>query len=870
LALVIAPSDSRSGDAGLRREALAWLRGRLARFGFHVVIVGGVQDPQADIDRAIERVSPGDTVLVHVSGRLAGRDSVAFGDTGLIHLGSLTESLVVRSPVHVSFVLELTHEEDPDDALLAAEILQTVMQSLRAKPRGYPVLAAVRPLSMAVDRVAFTRLALPVASDHSGPPPTEALVAGMYDSASATAESHAVAQSFTFSRGEASLPPPRARGEIARAHSFIALKPHTEVGEPVTEDAIEESVPASMSMTSSYGPSIHSLIAEATELRDWSRALELRRHRLHELASPRKKSRELVAIARILQAEFGDADGAIEALEMARALDPKPVSVLQALRRGYERLGRWTHALEVMNALAELTESPAERAQLYVACGRIAFERLSDLDHAMAWFEAALAQDPANPDAHAALGSLRAPLEPDASVVASGPAMLAVDSPVASVHPTLGPVVAMPVSMAAVAMPAPIPVVAMPPPMPVVAMPPPMPGVAMAPGAVGAVPFEPDSDARERSADRLFAEGADDDALAELEIIAEKEPERGSLYEKAFAAHRRTGRTDAAFLAALALEELDAADVDQQVLIEQFRTLAPVRVRASLDETTWKALRAPGADDVLTALFAAVENAAIAARVDELREQRKLVALDPADRLSQSSTASIVRSFQWAARVLSVDCPHLYVRDDAAGGIAPIQAREPSTALGPSVLSGPTAKDLAFLAGRHLAYYRPGHQVLLYYPDRDDLTTLLLAAAQVAMPKAATQSGDATVRALRARIARHLEPDDRTALDAAVRALDARGGQAALGAWMCSVELTAGRAGLLLSGDLATATAILRTESREVANVPTKTRRADLIAFCASRAHAAMRRRFAMTAPESTHPPPAPSSSSSVHVDLGP
>jgi hypothetical protein len=128
------------------------------------------------------------------------------------------------------------------------------------------------------------------------------------------------------------------------------------------------------------------------------------------------------------------------------------------------------------------------------------------------------------------------------------------------------------------------------------------------------------------------------------------------------------------------------------------------------------------------------------------------------------------------------------------------------------------------------------------------------------------------VRTLRGRLARHLEPEQRAALDRAVRDLDARGGNAALGAWMCSVELMACRAGLVLAGDLATATALVRAESRELGNVPVEVRLGDLIAFCASRAHATMRARFTMTAPESVHPsplPPAPSPSSSS-LQLGP
>ncbi len=824
LALIIAPSDVRAGDPGLRREALAWLRGRLARFGFHVVIVGAGPDPQADIERAAARINAGDTVLVHASALLAGRDSIAFGDSASVTLGSLTEALEARSPVHVSFVLELTHEEPANDALLAAEILGQAVHFLGAKPRGYPVLASVRPVGTTADRVAFTRLALPDTSENSGPPPTDVLVASMYDAASASAESPTVAQSFTFSRGGASMPPPAS---ISYSYALPAIERLPEYAEPVAADAIEEVLPASAPIDSEAGPSIHSLIAEATEMQDWPRALELRRHRLHQLASPRQKSRELVAIARILQAEFGDADGAIEALELARVLTPKPESVLQALRRGYEKLGRWPQALEVTSALAALTESPVERANLHVTCGYIALERLADGARSIAFFDAAVVDDPTNPEAQAALQHLRSMRE-------------AAAAPAPPVHH-----------------PAP----------PTFANPPPAPA-----------PEEPDAATRERSAERLFAEGADDAGLAELEAAAAREPTRVSVYEKAFESHRRTGRTDAALLAAFALEELDAAEVDHQILIDQFRSVGPVRVRSSFDESTWAALRAPGSDDVLTALFAAVENAAIAARVDDLRERRQLVALDPADRLSEASTASIVRSFQWAARVLSVGCPNLYLRDDASGGLAAIQAREPSTALGPSVLSGPSAKELAFLAGRHLTFYRPGHQVLLFYRSRDELTTLLLAAAQVAMPGAAAATDDPAVAALRARLARHIDDDDRAALKKAVRALDARGGQAALGAWMCSVELTAGRAGLLLTGDLAAATSILRSESRDVANVPVEMRRGDLIAFCASLTHAAIRQQFAMTAPESLQPapppasamPPPPPSSNSVLSLLGP
>jgi hypothetical protein len=276
-----------------------------------------------------------------------------------------------------------------------------------------------------------------------------------------------------------------------------------------------------------------------------------------------------------------------------------------------------------------------------------------------------------------------------------------------------------------------------------------------------------------------------------------------------------------------------------------------VRARATLDAWAWERLRAPGYDELLAAVFEAIESAAAGAKLDELREAKGLPSLDRAQRLAESSTASVVRSFQWAARFLGVPCPALYAVDEAAG-IVSIPAAEPATVLGPNVLSGPTAKDLAFLAGRHLTYLRPEYHVLLSCPARDDLTTLLLAAVQAA--GSGSSNSSPAVRSLRARIERRLAASQRAALREAVRRLDERGGQAKIGAWMRSAELTAARAGLLLCGDLAAAARIVRGESRDVAELSSEERREDLVAFCASEEHIALRARFVAASAESLMP----------------
>jgi len=752
-ALLVAPSDPRTGDAGARRMALAWLRGRLTRFGFNVVILGGAQDFNADIARGIAAVSEGDSVLVHLSGRLAGRDALSFGGSESLPLTTLSEGLAARALAHLSFVAELMHEEDPADALLAAEYLESAVRALGPRERGRDVLAAVRPLSASIERVAFTRLTFPPPTAAATSLSDDALLSAMYERAAAMPESYVVAQSFTFSRGTAGASPPPP--------------------------------PPSPSLPAEPGParSLDELLAEATDAGQWDRVLDLRRQRLHAIDGPRHKVRELVAIARILQAELKDPEGAIEALEVARAIDRSKASVLQALRRGYEILGRWASAAEVVGTLADQASSPNERASLRVTQARIALEHMKDENRAVAWLEAALEEDPNDAEALAMLNGLRA---------ARG---------------------------------------------------------------------ELNADAREKLAEGHDAEGNQDSALAELEAVAAREPTRTSAYARLFAMHWRDGRTDAAFLAALALDELGAAEVDQQVLIGQFRSLTPMRVRTSLDNEAWQLLRAPGSDDVLASLFAAVAGAATAARVDELRRRRKLPKLDAAERLSETSTATIARSCQWAARFCSVDCPELYASEHQAGGLVAVQAEKPATVMGPSVLRGLSVKDLAFLAGRHLTYYRPEYRILVHYPTREELTNLLLATVQVAMPDQTSVA--APVRALHARISRRLSREDRMDIEEAVGRLDERGGRASVGAWIRSVELTAGRVGLLLCGDLGTAAGLVRSESRSVGSVTLEAKRGDLLAFCASRAHVALRSRFALAGPESIRPPPT---SSGVHT----
>jgi hypothetical protein len=270
-------------------------------------------------------------------------------------------------------------------------------------------------------------------------------------------------------------------------------------------------------------------------------------------------------------------------------------------------------------------------------------------------------------------------------------------------------------------------------------------------------------------------------------------------YATAFVAHRRAGQNDAALLDAMLLEELGVAKPEHRTVVEGARSAGPVQVLRALDGPAWASIRAPGFDDVLAARFAVNLEDAIAARVRQMKSSRRLPSVGSAARLDPESTVSAVRTLHWAARVLGVECPDLYPgADDDGEAVAHVAGERPAIRLAPRVLSGTSTKQLAFLAGRALAWYRPEYHAMLYYPTAPDL--LEIAGAGI----------DATT----------------------------------LEHWVRSADLTAARAGLFLCGELKTAVAGVRGQPSADGR-PTAERVAnDLVAFCASRAHAALRAQF--------------------------
>jgi len=919
-AVVVAPARfvvPTQGSVSAAPEPFGSVCAALTRGGHHVVQIGTTPELETDFDRALAGVGSADELLVYVAASTTtGTDAVALrlsDDAGTtLALRVMSDTVLVREPSAVIFVIEACHDGDPQDSLLAAEHVEAIVRALDARSRGYAVLLGVRPVSRsggADDDWPFTRRILaalddPEARDDRGAAPAsmvyERLRAHQGD------EGGGAVQSFTFVRGRTEhllleppavvhvaaalrgVPPSRPTPAIARTPppsratqpSLPPFEPLIDLAEGArTRGAWEEALAgykaalmvapqgdagvrasiyarigevkreqgkpreAELNFEKALGAdarhrgALDALVELATEAKETRRAIEWRRKRLAALDEPSERVAELLAIARIHSAEPGDPRAAAEALEEAHAVDARDRVVFDALRTAYEKLHRWPRVVEVLAELADITDDAVERAALRFAAADVALGRIRDEERGLGLLDRALDDDPRHDAALNALVAVRTARGEWDALDAAYTRMVDRFARLGDVERAwdacrkLGALR--------------------------------RDKTRNGPGAIeaftGAVSCKADDvDSRAMLADLHLARGDEGQAVVEFERIAQYAPTRTSTYARLFALHQRAGRTDRAWLAGVALEELGAADMDQQLVVDQYRPDGPIRPSRSLDDVAWdELLRAPGADDVVADVLRAIVDAAAAARVEELRDSKKLVALDASRRQSATSTVSAVRSFQWAAQVLSVDVPHIYVMENVPGGIGAIPVGVPSTALGPDVLRGLTARDLAFLAGRHLTYYRPEHYVLIHYPTIGELSALFLGAVKLILPDLPVPAHltDATARK-RKLLARHVDADAKKRLDVAVRRFDARDGRVDFAAWVKSVELTAQRAGLLLCGDLRVATARMRAETRNIAELTLEQKRADLLAFCASERLARARTMLSVDARSSVRPPP--------------
>src|SRR5579862_4505829 len=143
-ALIVSPGDPYVPDTPTSAEAIEWLNAALTGFGFQVGVLDTGDEFEVRLGSLLASVSPGDTLFVHVSGRLARRGVLRTSSGAWLPLRKLGDVLRTCAGAHVSILAELVNEDHPQDARFAGEHVASILGAIGAQEFGYNAIAAVR------------------------------------------------------------------------------------------------------------------------------------------------------------------------------------------------------------------------------------------------------------------------------------------------------------------------------------------------------------------------------------------------------------------------------------------------------------------------------------------------------------------------------------------------------------------------------------------------------------------------------------------------------------------------------------------------------------------------------------------------------
>ena len=524
-------------------------------------------------------------------------------------------------------------------------------------------------------------------------------------------------------------------------------------------------------------------------------------------------------------------DAARRALAEAADLKKGDLSMLERLQAVHEAAADWDQAVGVGVRIAEATEDRRERARALVRAARLCSERTGNTARAVALFEAAIEDDPTVPGAFEAVEAELVRAEDHVGVAAAYRRQL----------DRLTHEEGKPQSIKIL-------------------------------GKLARLEWEKLQDARAASSTlaRLIDVDPEDAmpriALAELlaytgdrpraievvETAISKSPRRIESYRTLYTLCRASKQADQAFNACAAMVALSDADIDEQLVHAEHSPEGLLSPQAGFDEGMWNAIVPEGHQTVLDQAAAVLELPAVAAWLQEHPQARAQVYPETARQDPAKSTITAVRCVAWCSKMLVVAEPAIYTQaTDHRISIAWVPTAEPRVVLGRQLLSGRSVPELAFITAHHMAYARPGRRLVMYYGNVAELEALFGAAIALVRPDLAAESGlGARMRALASLLDEHVTPAQRPILAEIIEQLIRTGAPLDVLKWVRGVDEIAGRAALLLTGDMSVASSALSLCTAPVGGASARDRIDTLLPFSVSRLYSSMREQLGIAVRE--------------------
>ena len=581
-----------------------------------------------------------------------------------------------------------------------------------------------------------------------------------------------------------------------------------------------------LAVDAAHKATLEALVSLYTELKDWKQCVAYRRQILDNVFEGEERFRMLNEIADVWNDQDKNPAKAIEALEEARELQPLNPGLLHKLIALYQATENWSKMIDTLQTIAESEKDPGRKSKFLYTMAQLYRDKEDDQEKAVELFSEALDLNPQYLEAFERINKLLTAKKDWKALERAFRKMLRRMSTANISNPdlefnlwhNLGLIYRdrlkdMQSAIEAFKM---------------------------------ATRFKPD-EAVERQILAELYEATDqaEAAVGEHAIVLQKDPLRVDPYRSLYKLYLRVHEYDRAWCMCAALAFLRKTDEEEQRFFEDYRPKGMIQVKSRLDNESWvKNLFHKDENLYIGKIFEMMTPAAIVAKTNQLRAQKQLPSLDRRFRQDPAtSTVTFAKTFGWAAQVLGVTMPDLYVRNDVPGALMAVPSTPPASVAGQTVLTGFTPQELTFIVGKHLSGYRGEHYIKNLFPTLNELKVILFAGVKIVMADFSVPGEMAqAVNATASELIKHMAPVQRESLRLVVQKWMEDGAKADLKRWMQAIEITASRAGLLLCADLEIAKKIIGAEPQLPGDLPPADKMKELLVFSVSEQYFALRK----------------------------
>ena len=360
--------------------------------------------------------------------------------------------------------------------------------------------------------------------------------------------------------------------------------------------------------------------------------------------------------------------------------------------------------------------------------------------------------------------------------------------------------------------------------------------------------LDPDNEARNDLLAEMYLANREmfpEKALATLISNVRKNPYKPETYRALRRHYTDTKRADAAYCLCQALFCMNAAEPDEERFFKRMRPEGAASPQDRMNDDDWGGLLMhTDADPLLTEILAVIEPAVLRKNGQpfEALGYNLSFKLDLARHPYPMS-----QTLAYAAALLGMEPPTTFQNPNDPAGVAFLHAYQPSIVLGASALVlDLNTQAAAFIAARHLTYYRPGLYLRHLVPTGTGLRAWVFAAIRMIVPAFPVSAElEGPVRENLSVLEAMVTGPTRDRLASTVTKL-LQAGAIDLKRWVAGVDLTADRAGFMACNDLELASEMIKAADDSSSAVQQKERLRELVLYSTSEEYFALRQRLVL------------------------